>query len=107
MLNLVRERDAISRAEIARVTGLSPSTVTAITSSLLADGLLVEDAATVTPAPGSPALGRPATLLRVDLRAGFVVGIKLAPESLTATVTDLDATPLAMVDPGSRPVRRP
>ncbi|MFN8622915.1 MAG: ROK family transcriptional regulator [Chloroflexota bacterium] len=103
VLNLVRERDAISRADIARVTGLSPSTVTAITASLLADGLLVEDAGTAPSATGTAAaagtatLGRPATLLRVDPAAGYVVGIKLAVETLTATVTDLDATPLAMV----------
>ena len=96
VLNLVRERDAISRADIARVTGLSPSTVTAITASLLSDGLLVEDPG-VASAPGSTILGRPATRLRVDLGAGYVVGIKLAPETLTATVTDLDATPRAMV----------
>lgn len=98
VLNLVRERVAISRADIARVSGLSPSTVTAITASLLADGLLVEDSAATPPGiAGAATLGRPATLLRVDPAAGYVVGIKLAPESLTATVTDLDATPLAMI----------
>ena len=32
VLNLVRERGALSRADLARVTGLSPSTVTAITA---------------------------------------------------------------------------
>ncbi len=36
-------------------------------------------------------------MLRVDPRARHVIGVKLAPESLTATVTDLDAEPLAMV----------
>jgi predicted NBD/HSP70 family sugar kinase len=36
-------------------------------------------------------------LLRVDPAARHVLGVKLAPESLTMTVTDLDAVPLAMV----------
>lgn len=38
VLNLVRERSALSRADLARISGLSPSTVTAITASLLDDG---------------------------------------------------------------------
>ena len=100
VLNLVRERRAISRAEIARVTGLSPSTVTSITASLLADELLVEEGpATKREAKRdkSGAVGRPASLLRVDPKARHVIGVKLAPESLTATVTDLDAEPMAMV----------
>lgn len=102
VLNLVRERRTISRAEIARLSGLSPSAVTAITASLIEDGLVVEDdqpggtgGTSGSAAPG--VIGRPATLLRVDPTAGHVVGVKLAPESITATVTDLEATPLAMV----------
>ncbi len=96
VLNLVRERDGLSRAALARMSGLSPSTVTTITASLLEDGYLLEDAepaAATTP----NAIGRPATTLRVDPSAGFVVGIKVAPDSLTATVTDLAATPLGIV----------
>ena len=97
VLNLVRERRRISRADLARITGLSPSTVTSITASLLADALLVEEGPEASKRDRSGSVGRPATLLRVDPAARHVVGVKLAPESLTATVTDLDAEPLAMV----------
>jgi predicted NBD/HSP70 family sugar kinase len=97
VLNLVRERRAISRAEIARTTGLSPSTVTSITGSLLADLLLVEEGSTAASGVRAGSVGRPATMLRVDPSARHVVGVKLAPESLTATITDLDAEPLAIV----------
>jgi predicted NBD/HSP70 family sugar kinase len=100
VLNLVRERRAISRADIARITGLSPSTVTSITASLLADELLVEGGPSTARGggrDGTGSVGRPASLLRVDPQARHVVGVKLAPESLTATVTDLDAEPMAMV----------
>jgi predicted NBD/HSP70 family sugar kinase len=97
VLNLVRERPGISRADIARVSGLSPSTVTSITASLLGDALLVEEGTQAGRPAGSAPVGRPATLLRIDAGARHVVGVKLAPESLTATVTDLDATPLAML----------
>jgi predicted NBD/HSP70 family sugar kinase len=95
VLNLVRERTSLSRAELSRISGLSPSTVTAITASLLSDGFLVEEAEPG--APGKSSIGRPATQLRVNPVAGHVVGIKLAPDSLTATVTDLAASPLGIV----------
>lgn len=97
VLNLVRERPGISRADIARTSGLSPSTVTIITASLIADTLLVEEGPQAERPDGGAVIGRPATRLRVDPAARHVVGIKLAPESLTATATDLDATPLSMV----------
>lgn len=100
VLNLVRERRGISRAAIARSTGLSPSTVTTITASLLADRLLIEEGRGTEPdgrQSRSASVGRPATILRVDPAARHVIGVKLAPESLTATITDLDAEPMAMV----------
>lgn len=99
VLNLVRERGVASRADLSRVTGLSPSTITAITSSLLADGFLLDDGST-TPTTGPAAVGRPATNLRVNSSAGHVVGIKVTPDHLAATITDLAATPLASVSVG-------
>ena len=42
VLNLVRERGPLSRAGLARLSGLSSSTVTEIVTVLLADGFLKE-----------------------------------------------------------------
>src|SRR5258707_14971474 len=95
VLNLVRERGGASRAELARVSGLSPSTVTAVTASLLADGFLLEDASALPLSVGPASVGRPATNLRVNEAAGHVVGIKVTADHLAATITDLAATPLA------------
>lgn len=95
MLNLVREHEGLSRADLARTSGLSPSTVTSITSSLLADGYLLADEQSVM-ASSPNGIGRPATLLRVDPTAGHALGIKVGSETLTATVTDLAATPLGI-----------
>ena len=95
-LNLVRERGPLSRADVARLSGLSPSTVTAITASLLDGGFLLEDQTGGGAGMGSGAIGRPATMLRVNPGAGHVVGIKVTADDLTATVTDLAATPLAI-----------
>ncbi len=95
LLNLVREKGVASRAELARASGLSPSTVTEISASLLADGFLLEDGQPTAAAHGPATIGRPATNLRVNARAGHVVGIKVTPDHLAATVTDLAAMPLA------------
>ena len=95
LLNLVREKGVASRAELARASGLSPSTVTGISASLLADGFLLEDAQPSAAATGPATIGRPATNLRVNARAGYVVGIKVTPDHLAAIITDLAAMPLA------------
>ncbi|HEY3334967.1 MAG TPA: ROK family transcriptional regulator [Candidatus Limnocylindrales bacterium] len=94
VLNLLRERGPLSRAGLARVSGLSSSTVTEIVAVLLADGFVAEEGQV---AAGVAGIGRPATLLRVNPAAGFVVGLKLTADSLTATVTDLAAEPRGFV----------
>jgi predicted NBD/HSP70 family sugar kinase len=96
VLNLVREREGLSRASLARISGLSPSTVTSITASLLEDGYLLEDDLSTSTAPGKGLIGRPATMLRVDPTAGHAIGIKVTTDNLTATVTDLAAAPLGI-----------
>src|SRR5215211_860013 len=95
LLNLVRDRGAVSRADLARISGLSPSTVTSVTSSLLADGFLLEDEAPPAGRARPASVGRPATNLRVNEHAGHVVGIKVTADHLAATLTDLAANPLA------------
>src|SRR4051794_38929351 len=90
VLNLLREQGPLSRAGLARLSGLSSSTVTEIVAVLLADGFVrEEDHATA----GDSAIGRPPTLLHVDPEAGFVGGLKLTADSLTATGTGLSAEP--------------
>jgi predicted NBD/HSP70 family sugar kinase len=96
VLNMVREREGLSRASLARLSGLSPSTVTAITASLLEDGYLLEDEQATGSSSGKGPIGRPATMLRVDPAAGHAVGIKVTADNLTAAVTDLAAAPLGI-----------
>ncbi len=81
-----------SRADIARSTGLSGPTVTAITSRLIDRGL-VEERAT-----GASAGGRPPVLLGLRQRAGYVVGIKLTENRAIGVLTDLDANVVARAD---------
>jgi predicted NBD/HSP70 family sugar kinase len=85
VLNLIKSAGPISRKEIASRSGLSPATVTNLTAELIADGLVHEMGA------GEATRGRRPVLLRLNSRAGFVVGVKVMGESVAAVVTDLDA----------------
>ena len=85
VVNLVKTGGPISRAELARQSKLSPATITGIVSRLLRTGILSEVAI------GPSKLGRPPVLLRLNQRAGYVVGIKLTEYGLTTVVTNLAA----------------
>src|SRR5579871_2723607 len=85
LIELVRGSGPISRAELARRSGLSAPTVSTIVGQLVERGILVEGA--TAPANG----GRPPVLLDIDPNAGFVIGIKLRGDGLATVVCDLEA----------------
>ncbi len=89
VLNVVREQGPISRAAIARRTGLSQATVGAIVPTLVEQGLVSEGAA---PASG---VGRPPTLVDLDRDSYNVVGMKLMEDRIVGAVTDLEAGTVA------------
>lgn len=92
LIELVRQAGLISRAELARQSQLSAPTVSTIIDQLLRRGIVVE----TTTAPSSG--GRPPVLLKIDPKAGYVVGIKLRGDGLTTVVCDLDAEIVASVE---------
>jgi glucokinase-like ROK family protein len=89
ILNAIKTHGPIGRAEIARRTGLSPATVTAITAKLMAQGLVLEKAA------GDSSGGRPPILLVINPKGGYVVGIKLTETHAICALTDLEALVIA------------
>lgn len=89
VLNLVKSAGPLSRRDIVRRSGLSAATVTNLTAELIAEDLVHEMG------PGETTRGRPPVLLRLNNRAGFVVGVKVMEDALAAVVTDLDAEVLA------------
>src|SRR3954454_22008809 len=93
VIHALRDEGTISRAEIARRTGLSRSTVSSLVADLQADGLVVER-----PKPG-PAQGqrggRPPILLSFDASAGAAIGIDFGHSHLRVAVSDLASTILA------------
>ncbi|MBL1067664.1 ROK family transcriptional regulator [Streptomyces sp. 7-21] len=78
-----------SRTELARRLGLSQSTITRAVTPLLQTGYLAEAGAR------SSGGGRPQRILTVARDRYFVVGVRLAPHTVTAVLTDLEATVVA------------
>src|SRR3954464_7326626 len=93
VLEIVRERGLVSRADIARQTGLSRSTVSSLVGELQGEGIVVEREAA---APAQA--GRPAVLLALDPGAGAVVGVQFDHGALRVAVADLGHTILAAAD---------
>ncbi|HWS90572.1 MAG TPA: ROK family transcriptional regulator [Pyrinomonadaceae bacterium] len=88
VLNYVRDRGPISRAEIARRTSLQRSTISEIVDSLLEEGLVEEVGA------GASTGGRRPTLLRLRASGAAAVGIDIAPTHTTVASCDLSGTVL-------------
>src|SRR6476469_3690981 len=90
----LRRHATLSRADLARLTGLSPTTMTALVAELVSSGLVVEQA--VRDDAGEPAgRGRPPVLLRLDASAGGALGIDFGHRHLRVALADLSRTVLA------------
>jgi N-acetylglucosamine repressor len=83
VLNYVREREPISRAEIARETALQRSTISTIIEELQAYGLVEEIGA------GESTGGRRPTLLRLRAAGAMAIGVDISPTSTTVASSDL------------------
>ena len=84
VLNAIRVHGPIARADIARRTSLTAQTVSNITRTLLARGLIVE-AERVQDGRGAPSI-----TLRVNPNGAFAIGLDFDQEHLTAVLVDLE-----------------
>ena len=83
VLNYVREREPISRAEIARETELQRSTVSAIVEDLKTEGLVEEVG------EGESTGGRRPTLLKLRAAEPIALGVSITPTCTTVATSDL------------------
>lgn len=88
----VRAAGQIARVQLAKELGVSPATVTTITSELIDAGLIEEVSA---PRDGDGGRGRPAVALGVRAAAFRVAGIKLSDREHSAVVVDFAGNLLA------------
>jgi len=83
ILKTIYNNAKISRAEIARVTGLTRATVSDAVSELMKDGVVAEVGI------GSSAGGKPPILLSMVDNARYLIGVDLAESEFRGAVIDL------------------
>jgi predicted NBD/HSP70 family sugar kinase len=82
VLSLVRSHGALSKAEIARASGLSAQTVSVIMRALEKDGLLSRDA------PVRGRVGQPSVPMRLNPKGAFAFGLKIGRRSADLILMD-------------------
>ena len=93
VMDALRERGAASRAELARMTELSRSTISSIVGDLIDSGLAGERDGH--PQGESPHAGRPGVMVALDSSAGLALAIDFGHRHLRVAVSDLSHTVLA------------
>ena len=83
VLRTIYRQGKISRVDVARLTGLTRTTVSDVVGRFIQEGLVVETG--VSPSRG----GKPAILLRVDDEVRHLVGIDLANSAFRGALVNL------------------
>jgi glucokinase-like ROK family protein len=83
VLQMIMEREPLSRADIAQVTGLNKATVSSLVNELLEEELIYESG------PGESSGGRRPVILHFNKIAGFSIGIDLGVNYILGVLTDL------------------
>lgn len=84
LLDSIRRRPGVSRAELARTTGFSRTSVTFVINRLIAQGLVREQKG-----EGAPQTGRPPSELRLATEAMLAVGVEIARPVSRVVVVDM------------------
>ena len=85
VLKVIRDNGSLSRAEIAKLTGLTPASVTNITKILIEDKFLIESKI------GESSGGRPPIILELNPNARYVIGIGIGVGVIDVVITNLSA----------------
>jgi predicted NBD/HSP70 family sugar kinase/biotin operon repressor len=91
VVDALRRRGLASRSDLARLTGLSRTTVGSLVAGLHAQGLVIEQEVN---GERQSARGRPPVLLRLDPTAGVAVGIYFDHDEVRVALADLSSTVL-------------
>lgn len=89
ILNIIWRHAPISRAEIARVSGLTRGTVSSLVDELIGESYVKEMGA------GTSAMGRKPIMLQLNAGAGVIVGVDLGVNYILIILADLRAEVLA------------
>ena len=83
----------LSRAQLAKESGLTKSTVSLLVQGLLQDGWLMEGDAS-----NGKGLGRPSTALHIDTTRKALIGVEVAVDTLRAVGVSLAGQVLCALD---------
>ncbi|WP_084362119.1 ROK family transcriptional regulator [Robertmurraya korlensis] len=83
VLQLIMEKEPISRADIAQVSGLNKATVSSLVNELLAADLVYESG------PGESSGGRRPVILHFNKVVGYSIGIDIGVNYVLCVLTDL------------------
>ena len=92
LLDVLRDRGEVSRAELARLTSLSGTTVSSLVAELTDEGRVAEVGRDDR---GAGRTGRPGRLVRLVGERSLVVGLALGPDVVRTAVCDLAGAVLA------------
>lgn len=84
LLHLIRERQPISRVDIARMTGLRPGTISSIVNRLIRKGVIFEGA------EGPSSGGRKPTYLNINAENAYILGIDIGVRDTAYAVSDFN-----------------
>lgn len=85
VLKVIRDNGSLSRADVAKITGLTPASVTNITKMLIEDEYLVECKV------GQSSGGRPPIILELNPNARYVIGISIGVGVIDVVITNLSS----------------
>jgi predicted NBD/HSP70 family sugar kinase len=94
VIEALRQQGTASRSDLARLTGLSRTTITSLVGDLQRRGLVVEQGSDE-PSPEPAGRGRPPAMLRLDPSAGTALGIYFGHDHIRVAAADLSSTVLA------------
>jgi len=88
VMNIIREKRNISRAQISKITGLNRATVSAIVDELIYEGIVIEEGL------GESKGGRKPIILRINENYGCIIGIDLGVNYVSVLLANFNAKTL-------------
>ncbi|MGE4283301.1 MAG: ROK family protein [Clostridia bacterium] len=88
ILNTIREKGPVSRAKVAKITGLTPATITNITFELINYNLVLEAER------GESSGGRKPVMLRINSNGYYVIGIYIGSKGVKIIAANLNSEPI-------------
>lgn len=88
VLNRLRVQGSVSRASLAKQTGLTRSTISRIVDELIAENLIFEGASV------SNGRGRPGILLSLNSQGGAAIGMEIGVNFISILLTDFLSNPI-------------